>query len=246
MTASPDRDASLSPPTGGMDQPDGSTEDTPEEAPEDTAQLSPPDHATQPRAPIRPSRRHVVVSLIAALAVLATFFIIDRRVPPRPRVELIDQGGLAALQPAEIDQITAQAAGLDYPVSFVFADRPGLRGDWERTVQRLAQPDRLAIGIATADRWVVVSRGAQLPLAASQEQAVRSAALGQVANGEPARGALLALVQAQAFGNPLPAKPAAAPLDTAKLRLIVSILAPLVVLIFCLGVICHRVRSRYS
>ena len=228
-----------------MDQPDGSTEDIREEAPEDSAGVSAPDQPTQPRTPIRPWRRRVLICLLAALAVLATLFIIDRRVPPRPRVEVIDQGGLATLQPAEIDEIAAQAAGLDYPVTVVFADRPGSRGDWERAVQRLAQPDRLAVGIATGDRWVVVSRGAQLPLAASQEQAVRSAALGQVAIGAPARGALLALIQARAFGNPLPTTPAAPPLDSAKLRLIVSLLAPLVVLTFCLGVIRHRVRSRY-
>ena len=153
---------------------------------------------------------------------------------------------MAALQPAELDQIKAQAAGLDYPVTLVFADRPGARSDWERTVHRLAQPNRLAIGGATGDRWVVVGRGAQLPLPAAQEQAIRSAAVGQVAIGAPGRGARLALAQAQTFGNPLPAAPAPPPLDPPKLRLIASVLAPLVVLTFCLGAIRHRVRSRYS
>ena len=255
MSASQDPHAAPPLPAGGrdLDEPADAVADAAEfeDAAESTDRASvrpasvPPRRA-HPRAALRPPRWRVCVYLVAALAVVVTFLIVDRHVPPRPRVEVIDQGGLAALQPAELDQIKAQAAGLSYPVTLAFADRPGARNDWERTVHRLAQPDRLAIGVAVGDRSVVVGRGEQLPLAAAQEQAIRSAAVGQVAIGEPERGAQLALAQAQAFGNPLPAAPAAPPLDPPKLRLIASVLAPLVVLTFCLGVIRHRARSRYS
>ncbi len=255
MSASHDPHAAPSLPTGGLDldEPADAIVDAAdfEDAAEspDRASVRParvPPHCAHPRPVLRPPRRRVFVYLVAALAVVAAVFLVDRHVPPRPRVEVIDHGGVAALQPAELNEIKAQAGGLAYPVTLVLADRPGARGDWERAVHRLAQPDRLAIGVAAGDGWVVVGRGAQLPLAAAQEQAIRSAAMGQVAIGEPGRGAQLALAQAQAFGNPLPAAPAPPPLDPPKLRLIASVLAPLVVLAFCLGVVRHRVRSRYS
>ncbi|HEX2170997.1 MAG TPA: hypothetical protein VHL09_00950, partial [Dehalococcoidia bacterium] len=187
-------------------------------------------------APSQPSRtaRRVLIGLIVTAAIIFGLLVADRRALPRPRVEIRDEGGQAALEPADLDLLRTRAADLPYPVTIVLADRPPSRGAWERSLNGLAQPDRLAIGIGVGERWAVVSRGADLPLPASEELAIQAAAQSALSNGEPGRGALLALAQAQLLGDPRPPARGTPPLDPAKLRLVGSILAPVIVLLCCL------------
>lgn len=193
----------------------------------------------------RPSRR-VLFYLLATAAILLGLVVADRRPADRPKAEILDQGGAAALQPADLAQLRRQASDLPYPATIVLNDRPGSRGQWERSLLRLAQPDRLVVGVASGEGWVVVSRGTSLPFSATEERAIQAAAESGLRAGEPARGALLAVAQARVIGDPRPPARTEAVIDAAKLQLALSILAPAMLLLCCLGGIRYRLHSWYS